>query len=188
MFEKIKARKYICQIEEAVKNSVQNIKTTVPFRPASTQEVTEDSAHYIGSFFNENRNFIEFEFMLFFYFVYDYRMYHKLKPELRKAICDLFVDKLSNIRKPNLSERDLDALFDNRMQAFSTFIQQAETVGDFLDMTSDYMNTLLTISIDENGYANGNLEDLPAIKSVITPHIFTALIKQTLLLHSSMLL
>ena len=161
MFEKIKARKYIHQIEEAVKDCAQQIPI-----------------------FNENRDFVEFEFMFFFDFVYDYRVYHKLKPELRKAISDIFVDGLCNIRKSSLSKRALDELFDNRMKAFFAFIQESKTVADFFDIASDYMNVLLTISIDENGYANGSLDDLPTIKEAIKPDIYTALIKDALALQS----
>ncbi len=188
MFETVKAKKYIRQIEKAAKSSARSIVATVLLRPASTEEVAGDSMHCIGSFFNENREFVEFEFMFFFYFVYDYRVYHKLKPELRKAICDLFADKLCNIRKSSLSNKAFDELFDNRMDAFLAFIQESKTVGDFLDMASDYMNALLTISIDENGYANGSLGDLPTIKGAIKPNIFTTLIKKALSLHSHTLL
>lgn len=161
MFEKLKAQKYLYQIEEDVKSCSQQIPI-----------------------FNENRDFVEFEFIFFFYFIYDYRIYHKLKPELRKAICDIFVDGLCNIRKSSLSKQALDELFDNRMKAFYTFIQESKTVADFLDLASDYMNVLLTISIDENGYANGSLGDLPKIKEAIKPDIFTALIREALSLQS----
>lgn len=161
MFETTKARKYMRQIEDAAKDSARH-----------------------SPIFNENRDFVEFEFLFFFHFVYDYRIYHKLKPELRKAIGDIFVDELYNTRKHSISKRDLDELFDNRTKAFFTFMQESKTMGDFIDMASDYMNVLLTISIDENGYANGSLGDLPTIKAAVKPNIFTALIRDALLLHS----
>lgn len=161
MFKKLEAKKYIHQIEEDVKSCAQQIPI-----------------------FNENRDFVELEFLFFFYFVYDYRVYHKLQPELRKAISDIFIEKLHNIRMSSLSKQSLDGLFDNRLNAYFTFIQKSRTVADFLDLSSDYLNVLLTISIDENGYATGNLSDLPKIKESIKPNVFTTLIRDALSLQS----
>ena len=161
MFEKLKAQKYIYQIEEDVKSCAQQIPI-----------------------FNENRDFVDFEFMFFFYFVYDYRVYHKLKPVLRKAISDLFIEKLHSIRRSSLSKQSLDGMFNNRISAFFNFIQRSKTVADFLDLSSDYLNILLTVSIDENGYATGDLDNLPKIKEAIKPDIFTTLIRDALSLQS----
>ncbi|MDO9566697.1 MAG: hypothetical protein Q7J15_08155 [Candidatus Desulfaltia sp.] len=161
MFEKVKAQKYLSQIEKDVKSCSQQIPI-----------------------FNENRDFVEFEFMFFFYFVYDYRVYHKLKPVLRKAISDLFIENLHTIRESSLPRQSLDGMFDNRMSAFIGFIQRSKTVADFLDLSSDYLNVLLTVSIDENGYATGAVSDLPKIKKGIKPDIFTALIREALSLQS----
>ena len=161
MLEKLKAQKYMHQIEEDVKSCAQQIPI-----------------------FNNNRNFVEFEFMFFFYFVYDYRVYHKLKPELRKAISDIFIERLHSIRMSSLPRQSLDGLFDNRMGTYCDFIQRSKTVADFLDLSSDYLNVLLTVSIDENGYATGALNDLPKIKEAIKPDIFTTLIREALSLQS----
>ena len=165
MLEKLKARQYLNQLYGAVESS----SNAIPI-------------------FNENRDFVEFEFMFYFFFLFDYRFYHKMKSTLRKTINDIFIGRILEIRKSNFSISELDRLFDNRMEAYLTFMNESKKVSDFLDKASDYINAMLTISIDENGYTDGNLNQLQRIKEMIQPNIFTDLIRQTLSLNSGTML
>ena len=165
MFEKLKAKQHLSQLYGAVESST----NAIPI-------------------FNENRDFVEFEFMFYFFFVFDYKFYHKMETTLRKNINDIFIGRILEIRKSNLSISELNRLFDNRMEAYFNFIKESKTVADFLDKASDYINAMLTVSIDENGYADGNLNQLQKIKELIKPNIFTELIRQTLSLNSGMIL
>lgn len=165
MFENIKAKQYLAQINKAVEGSSRDIPI-----------------------FNENRDFVEFELMFYFSFVYDYKIYHKMTPTLRNAINKLFIGEILEVRKPNLAKAELERLFDNRMEAYFTFVKQSKKVADFLHRASDYINAMLTISIDENGYADGNRNHLHKIKEVIRPNIHTESIEQTLSLNSGVLL
>ena len=165
MLDKIKAKKYVRELIGIAKNSA----TRIPI-------------------LNENRDFVEFELMFYFYFVYDYKVYHGLDSALRKAISDLFIEYIYNPRKGSLSRSEFDGFYDNRIGAYFTFVKQSEKKGEFIDRASDYINAMITISINENGYAYGSLDALPEIKKEIVPNIFTKFIYNELCMSSLLII
>jgi hypothetical protein len=72
--------------------------------------------------------------------------------------------------------------------AYFAFMKEAKTIGNFIARCADYMNVMITISIKDNGYANGNLNDLAEMKKVSSVDIFTELIKMSLTVNTSMIL
>lgn len=134
--------------------------------------------------FNENRDFVEFEFEFLFYFLFDYYRFANHSRSFRRLIQDMFLDHVDSERKGNFHEQELDVMFDNRIQAYFHMVQNAETVGQFVKPAADYMNVLLTTSIDNNGYSWGDPKDLPAMKQVQRRNVFTNLIEKAVVLNS----
>lgn len=174
MFERVRAAKYINQID------------------ARTETSLADMSHGFITFAHgvvcPDRDFAALELSFYYFFLYDYRILHKLSPRLREAAADVFSDRLMKHRKATFADRDLAELFDNRMQAYWRFMKDAKKVGDFTSKSSDYINVLLSISIDQAAYARGRLEDIAEMRKTISPDLYTDLIHDTLVLNSWALL
>jgi hypothetical protein len=136
-----------------------------------------------------DRDFAIFELSFYYFFIYDYKVFHKLAPKLRKAIADAFLKRVFSTRKRNFPGlAALDEFFDNRMQAYFAFRKETEKVGAFVSKASDYISALLTKAIANNGYAYGRLSDVPEIKKNMDSDNYTDLIRQTLMVDSSLAL
>jgi|GEM_PF-982525 len=175
MFESVKANRYTSEV--------------IALAESSAAEVCNLFAAITHGTILTDRDLATFEFSFYYFFVYDYKVFHKLSPRLRRAIGDNFVKRVFVPRRGNFSGlKATDEFFDNRMQAYTQFMEEAEKIGAFVSKAADYINVLVTRGVADNGYAYGRLLDLPQIRKGIEPDRYTDLIKQTLTLNSSLLL
>ena len=138
--------------------------------------------------YNSNRDFSEFVFSFYCLFIIDYTSFINYPEKRRGQLVDKFLHRIMKIRDGNFTWESINYYYTNYINAFFHFINTSNTKGEFYEKSSNYMNAMLTVSIDSTGYAYGKLEDLDDMLKTIKPNIYTKFIEESIVLNTSMFL
>ena len=119
-----------------------------------------------------DQDFLEFEFIYYCYFIYDYHLLHKLDAKMRKMILDEFFKKILSYRT-ELTMKFLGDSYNNRLDVYQNYRMDNVRLGDFLSKCAEHITTLVSICIDSDGYHDGNSIEVEQAKVQITPRVQT---------------
>lgn len=90
------------------------LKNTIPVEESYVQKPIEMIRHaealinpFNAGLYLVDRELLAFELSFFYYFVYDYKIFHKLDNQLRSKIFDVFLEKIQIITNGNFPDLEL---------------------------------------------------------------------------------
>ena len=136
------------KIESEVTMSEEQFYAEKPFKMVSD---AEGLIRPFGPLFCADRDFLTFELLFFYFFIYDYKMFSQLDDGLRGRILSTFVAKIQAGRPDEFPDVKLiDKFYETRIFAYFTITQEIKKMGEFGERCADYINTLLAYSEDHN--------------------------------------
>ena len=143
-----------------------------------------------GPLYRADRDFLTFEFLFFYYFIYDYKIFSQLDNEIRDKILNVFLKKIQYSRPEDFTDfNELAAFYEKRIISFYTIYQNTDKIGKFTDKCAEYINILLSFSENNNAFACHNLYQAEKeLRPQIEQDKYTDELKVLLTLSSSPLL
>jgi hypothetical protein len=158
-----------------------------PFKMVSD---TEELIRPFGPLYVADRDFLTFELLFFYYFIYDYKMFCGLDEKLRRNILSTFLAKIQEDRADEFPDVKLiDKFYETRIFAYFTIVQKLQTMGEFSERCAEYINILLSYSEKNNVFTCHSLDQAQReLGPEIEPDKYTAELKSLLAVSSSLLM
>jgi len=113
----------------------------------------------LSSLSYSDRNFLKFELLFFYYFVYDYTLFHKLDDQLRLKIMTKFLENVQSFWPDEFHDINiLDPFYETRIYTYFGIIQETKSFENFIDKSSEYINIILSYSMENNVFTCHNFE------------------------------
>ncbi|MDF7826185.1 hypothetical protein P4B35_19305 [Pontiellaceae bacterium B12227] len=103
-----------------------------------------------------------FELSFLYYFLHDYRIFHKYDQSLRETISDEFINRMSRDMGNHSLYELIEAIYNERITAYFQMVENSETMGDFIQSSSQYVESLIIYSRKEKGlpcYSPNDIEE-----------------------------
>ncbi len=101
---------------------------------------------------------VKFEFLFLFYFLHDYRVFHKFDQSFRETIADEFIKRVSQ-ESGNTDTLELaEALYNQRISQYFNMVKTAQTVGDFTHSVARYIEALVVYMKNEERFSDDSPE------------------------------
>ena len=143
-----------------------------------------------GTLDSADKDFLSFELTFFYFFIYDYKIFHHLDKQLRTKIVNKFFEKIQTNRPNDFKDaKYLDLCYEKRIFSYFKMRQETQKMGKFGERCADYINTLLTFSEKKNVFTGHSLEQAEKeLKPQIEPGKYIEELKVLLTVSSSPLL
>jgi len=140
-----------------------------------------------GPLYFADRDFVTFELLFFYYFIYDYKMFSQLDNEIRGKILNTFLEKIQSSRPDDFPDlKSINKFYETRIFTYFTITQKIGKMGEFGEKCADYINILLTYSEKNNVFTCHNFDQAEKeLKPNIESNKYTDELKVLLTLSSS---
>lgn len=112
---------------------------------------------------------VRFELLFFFFFLLDYRKFHKLNQSLRKAILDTFLKRVSTEVSGERSKYITEVLYEKRMAGYFEMIENARKTRDFLMPASEYIEATALYLMEKGHFSLESTAQIDIVRQEINP-------------------
>jgi hypothetical protein len=112
---------------------------------------------------------VRFELLFLFFFLMDYRRFHRLDQVLREKILDVFLERISAELSGGEEKDTVRVLYEKRIADYFGMIKTAKKMGDFLKPASEYIEAMALYLMEKQHFSSASADQIDLVWQEITP-------------------